>query len=174
MHRSTDELEARLGDILAAPSDNGPVEMIVRRPAENRRETIETGRLDTAEGLAGDDWSKRGESHKSTQLTLMSSRVVDAVAGSRDRWPLAGDQLYVDMDLSNGNLPAGTRLGIGDAVVEVSSMPHTGCAKFAGRYGPVALRFVNVGEGRQRRFRGMYAFVVQSGEFRVGDKVRKL
>lgn len=174
MHRSTTELEALLGEILQAPANDGPVEMIVRRPGEDQRETVVAGHLDPDEGLIGDDWARRGEPYLGAQLTLMSSRVVDAVAGDRDRWPLAGDQIYVDMDLSKENLPVGARLQIGEATVEVSETPHTGCAKFASRYGKEALRFVNVGEGRERRFRGMYAFVVEGGSFSVGDKVRKV
>lgn len=174
MHRTTDQLDGHLEHILEAPSDDGPVEMIVRRPAEDERETIETGELDSEAGLVGDDWSRRGEPYVGAQLTLMSSRVADAVAVTRDRWPLAGDQIYVDMDISQDNLPAGTRLAIGDAVIEISETPHTGCAKFAGRYGKEALRWVNVGEGKPRRFRGVYAFVVDNGSFSVGDKVRKV
>lgn len=174
MHRSTAELESNLDHVLKAPSDNGPVEMIVRRPAENEREAITTGELDEEAGLVGDDWARRGEPFLGAQLTLMNSRVVDTVAVSRDRWPLAGDQIYVDMDLSKENLPPGTRLQIGDARIEVSATPHTGCAKFAERYGKEALRWVNVGEGKERRFRGMYAFVVESGSFSVGDKVKKV
>lgn len=173
MHRTTAELDGHLDDILGAPTDNGPVEMIVRRPAEDERETIETGELDKEAGLVGDDWYRRGEPYLGAQLTLMNSRVVDAVAGGRERWPLAGDQIYVDLDISHENLPAGTRLEIGGALIEISDTPHTGCAKFAGRYGKEALRWVNVGEGKERRFRGVYAFVVEPGSFSVGDKVKK-
>ena len=148
--------------------------MIVRRPEEDRREMVESGTLDPEIGLVGDNWIDRGTSSPETQLTLMSSRVLDAVAVSRDRWPLAGDQIVVDLDLSKVNLPVGTRLTIGDAVVEVTEVPHTGCAKFASRFGSQGLRFVNVGEGRERRFRGVYARVVEGGGFSVGDKVTKI
>src|SRR5690606_28566048 len=108
-----------------------------------------------------------------TQLTLMNSRVTDAVAGSRDRWPLAGDQVYVDMDISHDNLPAGTRIQVGTAVVEISEVPHTGCAKFAGRFGKEALRFANVGIGKDIRFVWVNAFIVEPGFFGVGDKIMK-
>ena len=152
--------------------------MIVRRPAENQREVIDSGKLTSTEGLVGDDWVNRvGEDedpHLEAQLTLMNARVADAVAVTRDRWPLAGDQIYVDMDISKENLPAGTRLEIGDAVVEISETPHTGCAKFSGRFGKEALRWANVGEGRDHRFRGVYAFVVEDGAFAVGDKLTKI
>lgn len=174
MHRTTAELDRHLDHILDAPADNGPVELIVRRPAENERETIDTAELARERGLVGDDWARRGEPYIGAQLTLMSSRVADAVAVSRDRWPLAGDQIYTDLDISKANLPPGTRLAIGDAVIEISEVPHTGCAKFADRYGKEALRWVNVGEGRERRFRGVYAFVVEGGVFSVGDKVKKV
>lgn len=167
-----------MDDILSAPRDAGPIEMIVRRPAENQREVIDTGVLTSREGLVGDDWRNRvaddEDPHVEAQLTLMSARVADAVAVTRDRWPLAGDQIYVDMDISRQNLPAGSRLTIGDAVIEISGLPHTGCAKFSGRFGKEALRWANVGEGRDRRFRGAYAFVVEDGSFDVGDKVTKL
>lgn len=178
MQRTTAELEARLDDILAAPKDGGPIEMIVRRPGENQREIIDSGELTTGSGLVGDNWIQRvdenGQPHRAAQLTLMNSRVTDAVAVTRDRWPLAGDQVYVDMDISRENLPPGSRIQVGSAVVEISEVPHTGCAKFASRFGKEALRFANVGIGRENRFRGVNAFVVESGSFRVGDKITKL
>ncbi len=178
MQRTTAELGGLLDEILSAPKDRGPIEMIVRRPAENEREVVESADLSTEEGLVGDDWLHRvdedGKPHKAAQLTLMNARVADAVAVSRDRWPLAGDQIYVDMDLSHENLPAGSRIQVGDAVVEISDVPHTGCAKFSGRFGADALRFANVGPGRENRFRGVNAFVVQSGAVKVGDRVAKL
>lgn len=178
MHRTTAELEAMLDRIFDAPKDSGPIEMIVRRPGENQREVIESGELTTDGGLIGDSWIDRvddnGEPRMAAQLTLMNSRVTDAVAVTRDRWPLAGDQIYVDMDLSQENLPPGSRIEIGDAVVEISENPHTGCSKFAGRFGKEALRFANVGVGRENRFRGVNAFVVESGRFQVGDKITKI
>lgn len=178
MHRTTAELDSLMEGILDAPQDAGPVEMIVRRPVEDEREVIDSAELTKAEGLVGDDWKSRvgddEDAFRETQLTLMNARVVDAVAVSRDRWPLAGDQIYVDMDISKENLPPGTRLGLGGAVIEISEQPHTGCAKFSGRFGKEALRWANVGEGRDRRFRGVYAFVVEEGSFKVGDKVTKL
>lgn len=178
MHRTTAELDSLMDGILAAPKDAGPIEMIVRRPAENQREVVDTGELTAAEGLVGDDWRNRVDAgddpYVESQLTLMNARVADAVAVTRDRWPLAGDQVYVDMDISKENLPPGTRLSIGDAVVEISEQPHTGCAKFAGRFGKEALRWANIGEGRDRRFRGVYAFVIEDGAFKLGDKVTKL
>jgi hypothetical protein len=178
MHRTTEELESRLEEILAAPKDAGPIEMIARRPAENEREVVESAELTKEAGLVGDSWIARvddnGDPYLPAQLTLMNSRVTDAVAVTRERWPLAGDQIYVDMDISKQNLPPGSRIQVGDAVVEISDVPHTGCDKFAGRFGKEALRFANVGVGRDNRFRGVNAFVVEPGSFKVGDKIAKL
>lgn len=178
MHRTTAELESLIDEILTAPKDAGPVEMIARRPGENQREVVETAELSTRNGLVGDNWVDRvdenGEPHMKTQLTLMNARVADAVAGTRERWSLAGDQIYVDLDISQENLPAGSRIQVGTAVVEISDVPHTGCAKFSGRFGAEALRFANAGVGRENRFRGVNAFVVEDGVVSVGDKVTKL
>lgn len=170
-----EDLEAGIPEILAAPTSEGTVELVVRRPGEGEREVLEEGVLDIAEGLVGDDWRNRaGAEYPDTQLTLMSARVIDLVAGSRDRWPLAGDQLFVDLDLRPENLPPGTRLTVGTAVVEVTEEPHTGCSKFTERFGPAAIRFVNGKPGRALRLRGMYARVVEGGTVRPGDPIRKL
>ena len=179
---TTEELEAGLERIRSAPTDAGVVELIVRRPAENEREVLEQGTLDLKEGLVGDMWSRRfskrtpdGSANPEMQLTLMSSRVVDLVAaGDRERWALAGDQLFVDLDLSVDNLPAGTRLAVGTAVIEVTAEPHTGCVKFASRFGGDAHRFVNVKTHRHLRLRGLNAKVVEPGTVSAGDTIRKL
>jgi hypothetical protein len=178
MHRPSHELEACVPNILEAPVDGGEIAMIVVRPEEDRREVIRSGALDTQLGLVGDNWKGRGNPYTEdgladpeAQLTIMISRVIEAVAPDRERWPLAGDQIYVDLDLSVENLPAGTRLAIGEALVEISEKPHTGCQKFSARFGTAALRFVNVGEGKIRRFRGVNAKVVRSGTFAVGDRI---
>jgi hypothetical protein len=176
-HFTTAELQARLDDVRAAPTDVGRLERVVRRPVEGEREELEAGGLDLVAGLVGDRWSrgKRGRTpDPATQLTLMSARAVELVAGSSERWALAGDQLYVDIDLSEANLPAGTRLAIGEAVVELSQEPHTGCKKFVARFGLEAMLFVNSPEGRALRLRGANARVVQPGVVRPGDEVRKL
>ena len=181
MHRSTDELRAQLPTIESAPTDAGSIAMIVRRPGEDAREVVQTAKLDVDGGLVGDNWLARGNPHMpdgaadpEAQITIMNSRVTEAVAGGRERWPLAGDQIYVDMNLSMDNIPAGTRLTIGDAVVEISAKPHTGCDKFAARFGAEALRFVNVGEGKTRRYRGVNARVVEGGSFSTGDQITKV
>ncbi|HSF60365.1 MAG TPA: hypothetical protein VLA69_01600 [Gaiellaceae bacterium] len=179
VHVSAAELEAGLSEIERAPASEGTVELIVRRPAEGEREVLEEGELDLDEGLVGDRWSsyarKDGEAaDPSTQLTLMNTRVIALVAPDRERWALAGDQLYVDLDLRPENLPPGTRLGLGSAVIEVTDMPHTGCAKFTARFGSDAIRFVNSPKGRALRLRGMYARVVEPGRVRRGDSIHKL
>ena len=181
MHRTRNDLESELDNILDAPRDQGPVEMIVARPAEGERTVMNAATLSEEDGLAGDNWLARGSSstpdgsaNPQCQLTLMSSRAAEAVAGTRERWPLAGDQIFVDMDLSVANLPPGTRLSLGQAIIEISENPHSGCAKFSERFGAAALRFVNVGTGKALRLRGVNAMVVQSGAVQVGDKLTKL
>jgi MOSC domain-containing protein len=166
-------LESGLDEIRRSPSDQGRVELIVRRPAGDEREVVPEATLDCAEGLIGDDWVKRSV-HRNTQLTLMNARVALLVAGRADRCQLAGDQLYVDLDLSQKNIPSGTRLELGSAVVEITSPPHLGCKKFAERFGPDARRFVNSPVGRELRLRGVNAMVIVAGTVRVGDTVRKL
>jgi hypothetical protein len=181
-HLTTEELEAGLDRIRSAPADEGVVELIVRRPAESEREVLEQGTLDLREGLVGDMWVRRfskrtpdGSANPEMQLTLMSARVIDLVAaGERERWALAGDQLFVDLDLSVDNLPAGTRLAVGSAVIEVTAEPHTGCVKFASRFGGDAHRFVNVTTHRHLRLRGLNAKVVEPGTLSAGDAIRKL
>ena len=177
-HRSTTELEAGLDVVRASPADGGRVDLIVCRPAPGERQMLEEAVLDVVEGLVGDNWRTRGSSrtddgaaHPGMQLTLMNARAAELVAGTHDRWALAGDQLFVDLDLSEASLPAGTRLEIGTAVVEISAEPHTGCKKFAARFGRDAARFVNLPEGRALRLRGVNARVVVSGTVRPGDAV---
>jgi len=179
VHVSAAELEAGLSGIQLAPASEGTVELIVRRPAEGERDVIEEAVLDLDEGLVGDRWwaSARSEGEPvdtSTQLTLMNARVIALIEPNRERWPLAGDQLYVDLDLRPENLPAGTRLALGSAVIEVTDEPHTGCAKFSGRFGSDAIRFVNARAGRDLRLRGMNTRVVEPGRVRSGDTIRKL
>ena len=180
LYIGAEELEAGLPAILAAPADVGTVELVVRRPAEEEREVLDEAELTAHDGLVGDDWRARNARRKrpndpATQITLMNARVVDLVSGGdRDRWALAGDQLYVDLDLSTENLPPGTRLRAGTALLEVTDEPHTGCAKFTERFGPAAIRFVNGRAGRPHRLRGMYAKVVEDGVVRPGDSITKL
>jgi MOSC domain-containing protein YiiM len=174
------ELEAALDTIRESPKDNGVLELIVRRPQIGARDVIEEGELDPVVGLVGDSWSRRGSNrsadggpHPDMQLNIMNARVVALVAQQKERWPLAGDQLFVDMDLSHANLPPGTRLQMGTAVIEVTAQPHTGCSKFVQRFGVDAMKFVNSIEREDLHLRGINAKVVQRGAIRVGDRLTK-
>jgi hypothetical protein len=177
-----EQLMAALDHIRQSPKNQGRLEMIVRRPAIGTREVIEEGELDPVEGLVGDSWSRRGSSrstdktkpHPEMQLNLMNTRTLAVVAGDRHRWPLAGDQLLVDIDLSGDNLPPGTQLAVGEAIIEVTPIPHTGCGKFIQRFGVDAAKFVNSIVGRQLNLRGINARVVRAGRIRAGDAVIKL
>jgi hypothetical protein len=180
-HLTTAELQSGLYEIARSPKDEGTLALIVRRPQVGAREVIDVGELDLNEGLVGDSWRARtsrrtpdGSPHPDMQLNIMNTRVVELIAQGKDRWPLAGDQLFVDLDLSDANLPPGTRLSIGTAIVEVTKEPHTGCAKFVERFGADAMKFVNAPEFKPLHLRGINAKVVNAGTIRVGDAVRKL
>jgi MOSC domain-containing protein YiiM len=171
------ELEAGLDAILKSPKDSGALEMIVRRPQVGEREVLTEAVLDLAKGLVGDNWPTRSSSgtpNPDSQVTVMNARAIALVAQDKSRWPLAGDQLFIDLDLSDENLPAGTRLAIGSAVIEVSAKPHTGCKKFLARFGQQAVDFVNSPLGLRLHLRGINARIVQPGTLRVGDIARKL
>lgn len=179
-HPTAEELHAGLALIRNAPRDVGVLELIVRRPSVGAREVLDVGEFDVEVGLVGDTWKDRGSTrtgdgrrHPDMQVNIMSARAVALVAGDKARWPLAGDQLYVDLDLSAANLPPGTRLAIGSAVLEVTAQPHTGCGKFVERFGLESMKFVNSPVGRELQLRGINARVVQGGTVRVGDVVRK-
>jgi hypothetical protein len=175
------DFSASLADVQAAPADTGRVELIVRRPARDERELLDEATLDLGVGLVGDDWLARGSgstpdgsADPEAQLTLISTRVLRAIEPDPGRWPLAGDQIYVDFDLGMERLPAGSRLALGTAVIEVSETPHTGCAKFSARFGSDALRWINSPIGRLHRMRGLNARIVEGGVVRVGDAVRRV
>jgi len=179
-HLDTDQLEATLDHIRASPEE-GTLELIVQRPAVDERVVLGEARLNTDEGLEGDSWNQRaskrtddGGPHPDMQLNIMNSRILEAIAQTPDRMPLAGDQLIVDMDLSEANLPAWTKLAIGDAVIEITDQPHTGCAKFSQRFGVEAHRFVNSEVGKELKLRGINARVITSGAIRQGDQIRKI
>ncbi|MDW3218702.1 MAG: hypothetical protein R8F63_08825 [Acidimicrobiales bacterium] len=179
-HLTTADMEAALDHIRASPAE-GTVELIVQRPAEDERVVLETAELNCEEGLAGDTWNQRGSkrtedgsSHPDMQLNIMNARILALIAQSPERMPLAGDQLIADMDLSDANLPHWTKLAIGDAVIEVTDQPHTGCAKFSRRFGVDAHRFVNSEIGKELHLRGINARVVTPGTIRQGDEIRKL
>jgi hypothetical protein len=180
-HLTMPELETGLDEIRRAPKDEGVLELIVRRPAVNDREILEEAELHLVEGLVGDSWNRRrskttpdGSPNPLMQLNIMNSRVTALVAQDKDRWQLAGDQLYLDMDLSEENMPAGTRFSLGSAIIEVTPPPHLGCQKFVARFGLDAMKFVNSPVGRELHLRGVNARVIQGGTIRVGDVARKI
>ena len=165
-------------NVRSSPRDHGRVELITRRPEVDAREVLEEATLDPVRGLIGDNWETKpslatGFPNPLAQLTLMNSRVAELVAGERERWPLAGDQLYVDLDLSYENLPPGTRLSVGEAVIEITEEPHLGCGKFAARFGVDNLKLVNSKVGRELNMRGLNARVVSGGTVRPGDAIAK-
>jgi MOSC domain-containing protein YiiM len=164
--------------VRASPADGGRLELIVLRPAVDEREVVEEATLDTEAGLVGDNWAVKpsqatGAPNPLAQLTLMNARSAALVAGDRERWPLAGDQLYVDLDIGYANIPPGTRLEIGEATIEITEEPHRGCGKFSSRFGVEALKFVNSAVGRELNLRGVNARVVSGGLIRRGDRVVK-
>jgi hypothetical protein len=180
-HLSLIELEAGMDYIRQSPKDHGILKMIVRRPADDEREVIERGDLDLLKGLIGDNWKQRGSKHSEdgsanpeAQITVMNARTIELLAQEEERWPLAGDQLYIDMELSDDNLPPGTRLGLGSAIIEVSAVPHTGCKKFSARFGVDAMKFVNSSEGKRLHLRGINTKIVRPGVIQVGDVVKKI
>ena len=182
-HATLEQLESGLDHVLAAPSDDGTLELIVRRPAPGERELLVTGTLDVRAGLVGDGWSVRSASSRKpggpspdSQITVMNARAVALVAAGADpqRWAEAGDQLYVDLDISLDNLPTGSRLAVGGAVLEVTAALHTGCGKFVRRFGVDAMKLISSDRGRELRLRGLKARVLEGGEIARGDVVRKL
>ncbi len=180
-HLSTPTLEAGLEHIRNSPKDQGVLELIVSRPEEDAREVMELADLDVVVGLVGDTWQDRpsarsadGNAHPDMQITIMNSRVAALVAQEKERWPLAGDQLFTDLDLSAANVPPGTRISIGAAILETTDQPHTGCKKFSARFGIDALKLISSPTGKELQLRGINAKVVQGGEIKPGDVVKKL
>ena len=180
-HLAMEELEAGLDEIRRSPKDEGALELIVRRPQVDKREVLVEGHLSLEEGLVGDTWKTRGSSrtadgssHPDMQLNIINARLIALITQDKERWPLAGDQLYIDLDLSKNNVPPGTRLALGSAVIEVTDQPHTGCKKFASRFGLEALEFISTPVGKELQLRGINAKVVQPGVIRVGDVARKI
>ncbi len=179
-HLTTEEINARVAALPAAPADGGSVTTLVIRPDTDEREIVSTISVAPGTGVAGDNYVARGDSktpdgkaHPEAQLAVMNAAILDVLSdGDEERWPLAGDQLLVDFDLSTDNLPAGSRFSIGTAIFEVANKPHNGCAKFAQRFGIDASRFVN--SDKVQRYRGINVMVVTEGDVSVGDTITKL
>lgn len=181
LHLTEAEIKSQVAHVLDSPKDHGTLELIVRRPEIEEREVIAEGLLDAEAGLVGDNWLTRGSrrtnnglGHPEMQLNIMNYRFAEIIAGSRERVPLAGDQLYVDLDLSGDNLPPGTRIKIGDASIEITAIPHLGCKKFVERFGIDAMKFANSDFGRKHNLRGVNARVIEPGKVASGDAVNVL
>ena len=180
-HRSREELERGLDEIADAPKDRGRLEAIVIRPAKNERKPVNSVELSPEDGVKGDHWAKGcwksltdGSPDPDVQICIMNARVIRLLAGDKANWPPAGDQLFIDLDLSRNNLAPGQRLSLGGTVLEITEIPHNGCQKFSERYGLEATRFVNSKLGKENRFRGIYAKVVEAGTVSVGDVITKI
>lgn len=173
-HLTTEQIEAGLDEIKQSPKDNGILNLIVARPNPNERQVLDIGELDIDQGLKGDIWKTYGKVRADAQITIMNSRCVALLAQDENRWKLAGDQLYIDLDLSDENLPIGTKLEVGSALLETTAVPHNGCKKFVERFGMDAMMFVNSPVGKQLHLRGIYAKVIQSGTIKQGDLVKKI
>ncbi len=180
-YKDRDTLERGFDHVKQSPSAQGRLELIVIRPDVNQREELTQGVLDVEQGLIGDNWAQRGSSqtedgsaHPEMQINIMNSRLADLVAQQKSDWKMAGDQLYVDLNLNKENLPAGTRLALGEAILEVTAVPHTGCAKFADRFGREALKFISTREGLQWQLRGINTKVIKGGKITVGDRISKI
>lgn len=173
-------LQAELARLGQSPKDEGRVELMLRRPDTGEREILQEAELDLVEGMVGDNWKLRGSrhtpdgsAHPEAQIAVMNSRVIHAITQDKNRWALAGDQLFLDLDLSSANLQAGDRLAIGTAILEVTPYPHNGCGKFSERFGSAATRLVNSKESREGlHYRGINTRIVQAGTIRQGDSVK--
>jgi len=180
-HLSLADLEAGLDNIRNSPKDQSVLDLIVSRPEEDAREVMELADLDVTVGLVGDTWQDRpsarsgdGKAHPDMQITIMNSRVAALVAGDKERWQLSGDQLFADIDLSAENMPPGTRIAVGPAILEATDQPHTGCKKFSARFGIDALTLISSPIGKELQLRGINCKVVQGGEIKPGDIVKKV
>ena len=178
---SLDHLKTFMPHILDAPKDDVALDLVVVRPDRDIRELPKRARVTAKDGVVGDHWitgsglrNDDGTGLVDAQICMMMSRVIEAIASSQENWPPAGDNLFLDMDLTPSNMPPGTRFSIGTAEFVVTPQPHNGCQKFIDRYGRDACLFVNTGEGRNLRLRGIYSRVTRDGEISPGDRLRKI
>jgi MOSC domain-containing protein YiiM len=181
MYLTGAELNQGLEHIQNSPNDDGILQMIVIRPATNERVALEKCPISSKFGVHGDNWAIKcwktlpdGSPHPEVQIAITNSRCIALLARDKSRMPLAGDNLYVDLNLSDDNLRAGQKLAIGSAIIEITAHAHNGCAKFKARYGPDAVQFVNSPIGKKLHLRGIYAKVVQDGVVQVGDRIMKV
>ncbi|MGV3757060.1 MAG: MOSC domain-containing protein [Verrucomicrobiota bacterium] len=169
-HRTLEELEAGMLALPPAPKDIGRVTLIVRRDPDKNREILENTCLSPEEGLPGDNWGRNPDRLPDAQLAVMRHDVAELIANGQPL-TLFGDSLFVDLDLSAENLPTATRLRVGEALIEVTPMPHDGCSKFNARFGNDALKFVSAKATRSQNRRGIYWKVVEAGKVSVGSKI---
>ena len=178
---NTEQIVGGMSHVTASPADGGRLELIIVRPAEGERVLPESVRVSPEQGVEGDKW-RHSRGHDTpddgpdprTQVTLMNARILRLISGEEGRMPLAGDNLIVDLDLSDENIAPGQRLSVGEAVLEVTEVPHNGCGAFLDRYGKDAVKFVNSPEGKRLHLRGLHAKVITAGVVSVGDEVRKV
>lgn len=172
------DLETILEDVRNSPTEVGKILLIAVRPANGERLVVDQARMSTETGLEGDNWLDRSADKdnvsRHNQLTLMNSRFADAITPDGKGWELAGDQLYVDFDISLENAPAGTLLQVGGATIRISEEPHTGCAKFVRRFGREMLKMTQTDVGKDLRLRGVNASVIESGTVCTGDSIRRV
>ena len=180
-HPSLDILEAGLEHIRNSPTDNGLLHMIVVRPEKKQRSTPEHCLLSSKGGAEGDHWAKGcwkslpdGSPDPDVQITIMNSRCLELISSSPSQWPLAGDNLIADLDLGVHNLKPGQKLSVGTTILEITAVPHTGCDNFKVRFGLDSLKFVSTKAGKELRLRGIYARIIQDGEIRIGDRLKKV
>jgi hypothetical protein len=179
-HLRLEELREGLDEIRQSPKDQGILKAIVIRPETDARVSLQRCELSAELGAHGDNWAKGcwmslpdGRPHPDVQVAIMNARTIALIAQEEARWPLAGDNLLMDLDLSADNLPPGTLLSVGSALLEITAVPHKGCKKFAERFGVDATRFVNARDSLQLHLRGIYARIVEPGIVAVGDTVTK-
>ncbi len=172
-HLALADLTAGYAQLPANPTEHGKVTLICQRRADGTRIYPSSAHLSRSEGLHGDAWSSRPPRDPNCQVTVINSGVAELIANGQPLG-LFGDNLFVTLDLSDRNLPAGSRLQVGTAVAEVTSEPHDGCAKFHARFGAAALRFVQDRRTRSRNLRGIHWRIIQDGDVHVGSPVTLL